>query len=297
MTVGEQVAVVVGKSVMRWILLASALWTVAPVAAHPPVVEAPTPFASGLAGPEGLAFARDGSLIVGTVDGDLRRVAPDGTHTLLGNVGDRLAGVTVLRDGRILACAFGAGRVWSVDPVTGVGTIYATVDSPNWVLQTRGHVLVSSSFAGNIVDITDGHHVVVASGLSFPNALAVRRRMLYVAETIPGRVVRLPRVSGAEYGPIETYASGMQFADGIAFDRPGNLFVVGSDRLWVVDVKTQAVTLVSTDPLLEWPSSIAFGSRAYGRTTMFLPNFGPGLGDGTTLIRVPTNHPGARLTR
>ncbi len=30
---------------------------------------------------------------------------------------------------------------------------------------------------------------------------------------------------------------------------------------------------------------------------MFLANYGPGLGDGTTVVKVPTNHTGARLIR
>jgi hypothetical protein len=32
-----------------------------------------------------------------------------------------------------------------------------------------------------------------------------------------------------------------------------------------------------SDPLYDWPSNLAFGtSRLYGKTTMFLANFGPG---------------------
>src|SRR5262245_6789013 len=112
-------------------------------AAHPPAIEPPAPFASGLDGPEGLAFGRDGSLYVGEKDGDIRRVAPDGSHTLLVSIGDPLAGLTVMKDGRILACAFGANRVWVVDPVSGAASIYANVDTPNFVVQTRrGHVIV-----------------------------------------------------------------------------------------------------------------------------------------------------------
>jgi sugar lactone lactonase YvrE len=73
--------------------------------------------------------------------------------------------------------------------VSGAASVYADVPSPNFVLQARrGHVLASSSFAGNIVDITNGANVVLASGLSFPNGLAVRRRQLYVAETLANRV-------------------------------------------------------------------------------------------------------------
>ena len=280
-------------------IVAGAMWLTASVAlAHPPVVQPAAPFASGLVGPEGLAFGKDGSLYVGNATGDVRRVGPDGSHTLLAATGDRLAGITVMKDGMILACGFNGNRVWRIDPLTGAMSVYANVTSPNFVVQTRrGHVLASSSFTGSIVDITNGANVVLASGFTFPNGLAIRKKYLYVADTFPGTVQRLPFTGPGSLGPVEPYASGLTLADGIAFDRPGNLFVVGFDTLFLVDVTTQAVQTV-TDPLFDWPSNLAFGRfKSYGKATMFLVNFGPMLGDGTTIVKVPTNHTGSRLIR
>jgi len=283
----------------RLVGLACALSFVASVAAaHPPVVQPPAAFASGITGPEGLAFGRDGLLYAGTDDGDIVRVAPDGTHVVVASTGDRLAGVTVGKDGTIFACAFNQDRVWSIDPATGAASVYANVASPNFLVVTRrGHVVVSSTFAGEIVDVSGGAHVVLASGFPFPNGLALRKKYLYVADTAQNAVLRLPFTGPGSLGAVEPYATGLTFADGIAFDRPGNLFVVGFDTLFVVDALTQAVTVVPDDPLFDWPSNIAFGSTAYGRMTMFLANYGPGLGDGTTIVEVPTNHTGARLIR
>lgn len=86
-------------------ILAGAIWLGAAVAlAHPPTVGPAAPFASGIAGPEGLAFGKDGTLFTGTADGDILRLAGDGTTSMLASTGDRLAGVSVLRDGTILAC-------------------------------------------------------------------------------------------------------------------------------------------------------------------------------------------------
>src|SRR5262249_18996351 len=146
---------------------------------------------------------------------------------LVATVGEPFAGVAVLKDGHVLACAFGHDHVWSIDPATGGRTLYASVRSPNFVMQTRrGHVLVSSSVTGTIVDITNGANVVLATGPSYPNGLAVRSRVLYVAETSANRVSRLPFTTAGSLGPPEVYATGLPLADGIAFDRPGNLFVV-----------------------------------------------------------------------
>jgi sugar lactone lactonase YvrE len=204
-------------------ILAGAIWLGTTLAlAHPPTVGPAAPFAGGIAGPEGLAFGKDGTLFVGTADGDILRVASDGTTSLLASTGDRLAGVSVMRDGTILACGFNMNRVWAIDPVSAAASVYANVSSPNFVVQTkRGHVIVSSSFTGSLVDITNGANVILASGLSFPNGLAVRKRQLYVAETFANRVSRLPFATPGSLGAPEIYATGLPFADGIAFDRPG----------------------------------------------------------------------------
>src|SRR5258705_3653521 len=93
------------------VILAGALSLMAAGAlAHPSVVQPPTSFASGLPGPEGLAFGKDGSLYVGTADGDVHRVAADGSHTVVASTGDRLAGITVAQDGKIFACGFNQNR-------------------------------------------------------------------------------------------------------------------------------------------------------------------------------------------
>src|SRR5262245_8822438 len=97
------------------------------VAASPPTISGIDVFLSPEPGAEGLAFEKKGTLIIGSAVGEVRRVAADGTATVIANVGEPLAGVTVLRDGRILIAAFnGGGRVWSVDPETGDASIFAS---------------------------------------------------------------------------------------------------------------------------------------------------------------------------
>jgi len=286
---------------MRILLtLVLVLGTTAPATAHPPAVSSVTVFADDVPGPEGIAFAADRTMIVGTAIGEVRRYAPDASYTVVGNAGEPLAGITVLRDGRILAASAGPGRVWSIDPTTGMATVFASgIASPNFIVQARdGRIFVSASSAGTVVEITDGMPVDRVTGLNFTNGLALRDGYLYVAETLVGRVSRVPMADDGSFGAPETYATGMLGADGIAFDRRGNLLVVGFDMMWVVARGTTTGTPLSNDPLLDWPSNAAFGrGRGFARKDVFLVNFGAPLGSGTTIVRVGYNHTGLRVLR
>ncbi len=282
-------------------MLLLVLAVVPAVAAPPPAASPGSVFASGLSGPEGLAFLNDHTLAVGSTTGRISRLTADGSASVLAETGDSLAGLTTLRDGRLLAAAFAAGRIWAIDPATGFASVYASgIAGPNFIVETRKRrVFVSASQAGTIVDATGGAPVDAASGLSFPNGLALGGDgYLYVAELGLARISRLPLAPDGTLGPAEVYATDTPLADGIAFDRRGNLLVLGQDTLRVVDASTRATTVLSTDPLFEWPSNLAFGrGRGFDKKDLFLANFGPALGDGTSVLRVPYTLRGAKLNR
>lgn len=288
---------------MRCIVtIACALGLLMPAAApaHPPAVADVEVFVAGVPGPEGLAFERSGTLIAGSAVGEVRRIHADGTATVIANLGEPLAGVTVLRDRRILVASFTGNRVWSVDPRSGATSVFASgIPGANFVVQSRRGpaIYVSASTSGEIVDIAGGTPVTRATGLAFPNGLALFRRYLYVAELTGGSISRM-RVNGdGTLGPVEVFATGLAAPDGIAFDRLGNLLVVGGDSLSIVD-RRGTVSVLSTDPLLNWPSNIAFGRRrGFSHDDLFLANFGLPLGSGTEILRVDYNHRGARLIR
>ncbi len=288
------------------VLLILLVGTADSVSAHPPAAAPAEIFASGIAGPEGLAFTRDGKLVVGTITGDILLFEDDGTSTVLANVGERLAGLTLLRDGRVLAASFGTGRVWAVTRAGAASVFASGVPGVNFVVETRRNrrIFASASLAGQILDITTGTPVVAASGLTFPNGLALARlhgrRFLYVAESLGGggKISRMPLDDADVLGPLELLASGVfPLADGIALDGEGNVLVVNADTFKVILADTGEVQTLSADPLLDWPSNLAFGRRRFGRRTIYLPNYGPGFGDGTTVVRLEYNHRGARLSR
>ena len=271
------------------LLVVTVLFAAPAGARRVPAVGTPVIFAAGVTGPEGIAFEPGGGLIVGTATGQVLRFKPNASRTVLAELGEPLAGITVLRDGRVVAASFGAGRVWVVDPGEAQPRVLASgVPGANSIIETRRHqILVSASSAGTIVDVTSGTPVERASGLSFPNGLALGPgHFLYVAQTSTGDVVRLPLARDGTLGAAQPYATGLLGADGIAFDTAGDLLAVGADTLYVVPPGGGAATVLSTDALLEWPSSLAFGRGRFGRG-LYLVNFGLPLGSGTMILRLP----------
>jgi sugar lactone lactonase YvrE len=271
------------------------------VAAQAPAVGPATLFADTIDGPEGLAFLKDGSMVVGSATGRVLRFLPDGSRTILAELGEPLAGLTVMRDGRLLVASLPGQRVWVVEPTTGFASVFASgIGGPNAIVQTRrGRIYVSASTANTIEEITTGVPVTRSSAVSFPNGLAIGGdRELYVAETLNSRILRFPIGADGSLGTPVIHGTGVGLADGIAFDRRGNLLATGSDTLWLVPRGGGAAVVLSADPLINWPANFAFGGgRGFSRRDLYLPNFGFPLGSGTTIIRMPYSQRGAPLIR
>lgn len=274
---------------------------VLPSVAHPPRATNFELFAEGIDGPEDLAFTRDGRLIVGSVTGTLKSFSPDGSSTIFATVPDPIAGVTVLSDGRVLAASVGADRVWAITPAGDAEVFAAGIGGPNFILETlrEGRILTSASTGNAIVDITDGIPETVIADIEFPNGLAIResggKRHLYVAMTLASAVVRYEMFDDGSFGEQEPYADGLLLADGIGFDTSGNLLCVGGGMLLAVRPNGDVENL-SDDPLMNWPSNLAFGEGpGFSSREVYLANFGPNFGDGREIIRFRYNHRGAPL--
>lgn len=283
------------------VLLVLTALPVAVATAHQPRASDFEIFAEGLDGPEDLAFTDDGSLIVGSVVGELKKFAPDGTFEILATVDDPIAGVTVLADGRVLAASVGGDRVWAITPDGDASVFAEGIGGPNFIVQTirEGRILASASTAGAIVDITSGSPEVVISDVEFANGLAIREfrgvRHLYVAQTLASAVVRFRMFDDGSFGEMEPYAEDLLLADGLAFDRSGNLLVVGGGQLNVVRASGEVENL-SDDPLINWPANLAFGQGpGWSTREVYLANFGPNFGDGTDVVQFRYNHRGAPL--
>jgi sugar lactone lactonase YvrE len=286
------------------LLIAGLVTLPAAQAAPVPQVGTPVVFADGIAGPEGIAFTKKRELVVGTSTGEVLIFDAAGARRTLATLPSNLAGIAVRRSGAVLAASLPADTVWSIDPNTGVATVLGSgIGGPNYIVETkRRRVWVSASTAGTIVDITDPAPAVKASGLSFPNGMAIgkdgKQRYLYVAELTLNRVVRLPINADESLGPLEVYATGLSIPDGLAFDRRGNLLVVGGNRLDLVHAGTRQVETILTGAPMNGPSNIAFGrGRGFSKKDFYVVNFGFPLGSGTQILRFPYNIPGAPVIR
>lgn len=173
--------------------------------------------------PNGLAFAKDGSILISNFGTDcLELMARDGaTRVLAAEIDGKPVGKVnfVLRDSK--------HRVW----------ITVSTRIRNWM-----HALRTDLADGYIARYEAGTLRMVAEGFRFTNEIRfdAREEFLYVVETTGGCISRLRvdsagNLSGREvFGPSSLGRGA--WPDGIAFDSFGNLWgtMVYSDKLFVI---------------------------------------------------------------
>jgi gluconolactonase len=173
--------------------------------------------------PNGLAFARNGDILISNFGTDcLEQMTRGGETRLLADSidGEAIGKVNfVLRDSQ--------DRIW----------ITVSTRIKNWM-----HALRTDLADGYIARYIDGKFRIVADGFHFTNEIRMdaREEFLYVVETTGGCVSRLRvgsdgSLSGREvFGPSSLGIGA--WPDGIAFDRVGNLWgtMVYSDKLFVL---------------------------------------------------------------
>ena len=174
--------------------------------------------------------------------------------------------------GRLLVNDFGAGRVLSVDPVTGSSTVFMTLPSPlphpepgvgaglnDITFDRAGNVYVSDSFQGVVWRTGPGGGVATAwvdspllrtAGVPpfGANGLRFNREetAMFVANTGDDRVIEIATTSGAA-GPVagtpSVFANSVNGADGLLVDDDDNLWVAANqaDEIVVIDPTGKAI--------------------------------------------------------
>src|ERR1035441_9413483 len=225
--------------------------------------------------PNGLAFARNGDLLISNFGTDCLELMPrDGaTRVLADSIDGQPIGKVnfVLRDSK--------DRVW----------ITVSTKIKNWM-----HALRTDLADGYIARYEDGAFRIVADGFRFTNEIRfdAEERFMYVVETTGGCVSRLRVNEDGSLSHREIFGPASlgkgAWPDGIAFDSFGNLWgtMVYSDKLFVLtpegDLKilldegdpqkvdrleqaffnnhvTEDVLFVTGQGIAPWMASVTFG--------------------------------------
>ncbi|MEO1678707.1 MAG: SMP-30/gluconolactonase/LRE family protein [Pseudomonadota bacterium] len=243
-----------------------------------------------LSHPEGVAVGPDGWIWAGNQDGDILRIAPDGTAMeAAASTGGFALGLAFDGDRALYVCDLRHAAVFRLDlatreirPFTPPGILI-----PNFPLvdRRRGRLLVSDSHASGTpgpgiwsYDLETGAGGLWYAGdLNFANGLAMRpgEDAVYVCETFAPAITRIEIGPDGGAGAVSTFASGLPgLPDGIAFDAGGNL-VVGCyepSRLLRISADGTRTDVLIEDPTAHvfcHPTNIAFDGEA-----LFTANLG-----------------------
>jgi sugar lactone lactonase YvrE len=195
--------------------------------------------------PEGLAIDDAGNVWCGGEEGEIYRIAADGSRIeLMASTGGFTLGLAFDQRGHLYTCDLKHAAVFRFDPASGAldrfatGSATASMRVPNVpVVDTRRNCLyVSDSYhfqqAGPGIwrfDLESGAgELWYDRPLRFANGLALSadRDVLYVAETFARRVTRIPIRADGSAGDDEVFLRDLPgLPDGLAFDVEGRLYV------------------------------------------------------------------------
>ena len=182
-----------------------------------------TTFATGLNGPEGMAFDRNGNFFVtDTGTGRIFKYAPNGARIIFASGLNGPAALAFDSAGNLFDAEF-FGNVIYRFTANGTRTTFATgVNGPaSLAFDSAGRLLVADFHSGTIFRYnTNGTRAIFASGLNQPHGLVFDAAgNLFEADFGSGRIYRFTPT-----GVRTIFASGLHGPHGLAFDAAGNLF-------------------------------------------------------------------------
>lgn len=284
----------------RAIALSLFCWLVSLSAAHALDVERTFDPALGEL-PESIAIDEDGNIFLSMSD-TIRVIDTDGNISTFGTLPLPIfaLGVKVGPDG----CVYTAST--SLDPTVagafvwriceaGVVEQFAELDpasgANDLAFDDDGYLYVTDTFLGQIYRVSPFGEAEVwfsdpllqgdpanpallfhdfgVNGIAFDK----HKRYLYVGNLDMGEILRIPFCNGSVAGPIQVFASDplLVGADGIAFDKRGNLYVTVNAANRLVSIsKWGTISVVAEGAPLDSPSSVAFGTQPGDRHTLYV---------------------------
>ena len=243
-----------------------------------------------LSHPEGVAVGPDGWIWAGNQDGDICRIAPDGSRIeRVATTGGFLLGLAFDGDRALFSCDLRHAAVFRLDlrsqeleRLTASG-----LRIPNYPLvdEARGRLLVSDSFASGkpgpgiwSYNLAGGEGKLwYEKPLNFANGLAMAPdgRSVFVCETFTHAITEIAIGPDGSPGQATRFADDLPgLPDGIAFDSAGNLLVACYEpsRLLRISQDGAQCEVLIEDPtahVLCHPTNIAFDGDA-----LFTANLG-----------------------
>jgi sugar lactone lactonase YvrE len=232
--------------------------------------------------PEGVAVGPDGWVWCGSENGQILRVAPDGSHIEeMASTGGFILGLAFHGADTLFACDLRHAAVYRLG-LTSLELQRFTppgIRIPNYpvVDARRGRLLVSDSHAFGTpgpgiwaYDLQTGRgDIWYGQPMTFANGMALSRAgdAIYVCETFAHRITRIPILPDGSAGPAEPFASDLPgLPAGLAFDAAGQLFVgcYEPSRVLRISPDGRTVAIYIEDPtahLLAHPTNIAFNGN------------------------------------
>lgn len=271
--------------------------------------------------------------------GQLLKFAPGSSdYELFGSIpgftgdGAGLLGLAVDAPGNVYAAAQSVGStgVWKFDRKTGDETLIPGTDQmtfPNSLaFDKKGNLFVTDSFSGTD---SDGNHLgaiyrigrdgtvekwiestdlggtgALGLGVVGANGISYRQGTIYVANSEKFSVMAIPVQRDGSAGDIATLAQGPELfiPDGIAVDVHGGIYVavIGLSAIKRVNPDGSIDTIAEgADDFLDLPSSLAFGTGAGFKQTLYAVNLALvpelGTGVGPALVAIDVGVPGLPL--
>ena len=222
-------------------------------------------FGSDFHRPESIIAEKNGTLWVSDQRGIVLRVDPDGTQTLLGDVGHEPNGLAMDAEGNLYNANIGDGKLYKLyrdgtyevilDQIDGqpLGAInYVFIDSQDrlWIsVSTREPVWFLAAAQprpdGYLILMDEQGPRIVADGIYFPNEvrLDADEQYVYVAETMKARMIRYPLNDDGSLGEQEVVGPDPLafggYVDGFAFDAEGNI--------WVTTITRNGLMIITPD--------------------------------------------------
>ncbi|MFN8636616.1 MAG: SMP-30/gluconolactonase/LRE family protein [Chloroflexota bacterium] len=243
--------------------------------------------------PEGLAIDADGNVWCGGEEGEIFRIAADGSNIeLMASTGGFTLGMAFDAAGRLYTCDLKHAAVFRFDPASKSLTRFATGDGTNGLRVPNVPVVDVQRNCLYVSDSYDFHQAGpgiwrfdLDSGagslwydrpLRFANGIALSpdRSSLFAAETFARRVVTIPILpdgSAGEAQPFVTEVPGLP--DGLALDVEGRLYIACYEPSRICRVEADGrLEILIDDPeahMLCHPTNCAFRG-----TELFNSNLG-----------------------